>query len=308
MDVDRIPIKLVNGPAPDSSDDPGGIEQGLDNIANGGLNGLYGGNASGSWDEATPMTGSHIPGVDTGARGGQTTFMGDGGRMETAGSGGGSFGGNAPGGSTPYESMLRDHLLGQLPPDKTGTEAAQGTCTGNVSGYIDSSGRLNVCVYGGATPATSLSPQSEDTLSAGDVIGSGMATYSMGMGQLLEKNGVTVASRFGIQYGLPGLAGDLPGAVGGAIGLGETYAAYQRGDNHEAFKDGGGTVFSLVGAEAGAGVGATVGAIFPPAEVVAPLIGALLGGIGGGAFGRWVGNHAYEKIAPEDRTGKLSNK
>lgn len=131
MDVDRIPVKLVDGPAPDGFTDPGGIAQGLDNIANGGLGGLYGGNTAGSWDQETPMTGSHIPGVDTGARGGQTTFMGSGGRMETIGSGTGSFGGSAPGGSTPYESMLRDRLLGQLPPENSGNAVS---CSANPQG------------------------------------------------------------------------------------------------------------------------------------------------------------------------------
>lgn len=45
-----------------------------------------------NWDTIQPMTGSHIPGVDTGARGGQTTFMGSGG-PQTITSGMGSFGG-----------------------------------------------------------------------------------------------------------------------------------------------------------------------------------------------------------------------
>lgn len=51
-----------------------------------------------NWDTIQPMTGSHIPGVDTGARNGQTTFMGSGG-PQTISSGMGSFGGGFGGGA-----------------------------------------------------------------------------------------------------------------------------------------------------------------------------------------------------------------
>lgn len=51
-----------------------------------------------TWSDIQPMTGSHIPGVDTGARGGMTTFMGSGG-LQTISSGMGSFGGGFGGGA-----------------------------------------------------------------------------------------------------------------------------------------------------------------------------------------------------------------
>lgn len=345
-------IKFVDGPPPENFFDAGGIEDGLNDIANGGLNELYGSNSANNWDQVTPMTGSHIPGVDTGAQNGETTFMGSGGQMKTIGSGMDSFGDSAPTGSTPYESMMRDRLLSQLSPEQTSSSAdgsdtapdqnnidAQQVCNGSNVGYIDSNGRLNVCVYGQTSPPPSsvtvaassgsttgfptlatitVTPTpgelaaaragDEGPVGAGDAIGSGLATYSTGMSQLLEKNGVTVTSRFGIQYGLSGLVADLPGAVGGAIGLGETWADYKAGNDREAIKAGTGTVFSIAGAEAGAGAGAAIGAFFPPAEVVAPLAGALIGGISGGAIGRWVGEHVYDKIAPAGRAERPSIK
>lgn len=108
MDVDYIPIKWIDGPPAEG--DPNDEL----NEFSGAMEGSDASNSS--WSSITPMTGSHVPGVDTGARGGQTTFMGGGGQVETIGSGGGSFGGNASGGSTPYASIMRNHLLGQLPP------------------------------------------------------------------------------------------------------------------------------------------------------------------------------------------------
>lgn len=107
-------IKFIDGPPPENGffDDGSNFEQAENNFENpSNLGTLYNSPNTANWDETTPMTGSHIPGVDTGARGGQTTFMGSTGQVETIGSGAGSF----SGGSTPYESIMRDHLLNQLP-------------------------------------------------------------------------------------------------------------------------------------------------------------------------------------------------
>lgn len=99
MDTHMTPIKFVDAPPPTDSffDNGSQFEQGLSDFASqGNLDALYSGSASSNWDEITPMTGSHIPGVDTGARGGQTTFMGSGG-LQTVTSGMGSFGGGRGG-------------------------------------------------------------------------------------------------------------------------------------------------------------------------------------------------------------------
>lgn len=130
MDTQMITIKFVDGPPPDSFDDGSDFAQDLNNFANpGNLNSLYE-SSSTNWDDVTPMTGSHIPGVDTGARGGETTFMAGGGQTETIGSGMGSFGGD----STPYESMLRDSLLSQLPLDEPNDSRV---CTAGSDGTND---------------------------------------------------------------------------------------------------------------------------------------------------------------------------
>lgn len=271
MDAVQTPFIFIDGASP-----YGNPEEEFDEFSD--AMGYSSGSDAG-WNEVTSMNN------------GMTSFMGSDG-LESWESGGGS---------TPYESIMRDSLLSQLPDNQTVDAAPQTGCTGNNVGYVDANGTLNVCIYSSPTRPTvqagAATPESS-SLGAGDAIGSGLASYSTWTSQMLESNGVKTVSSFGIRYGLPDLLADLPGAVGGAIGLGETYVAYENGNNREALESGVGTIFSIGGAEAGAEAGAMLGAVFPPAELIAPVVGALIGGIGGAIVGHRLGDAAYRHVAP----------
>jgi len=62
--------------------------------------------------DTQPMTGSHIPGVDTGAKGGQTSYIDGNGQLQTIASGSGSFGASGMGMHPIY-----NQLAGQLARD-----------------------------------------------------------------------------------------------------------------------------------------------------------------------------------------------
>lgn len=64
---------------------------------------------NGNWRDATPMTGSHIPGVDTGARHGSTTCLDSAGTEQSISSGDGSL----SGGRNNYETLIYNRLAEQ---------------------------------------------------------------------------------------------------------------------------------------------------------------------------------------------------
>lgn len=82
-----------------------------------GVSAGWGNMSSPSGQFAEPMTGSHIPGVDTGARNGQTTFIDGSGQAQTISSGDGSFG---SGSTSSYETAMYRRLAEQLPGNADG--------------------------------------------------------------------------------------------------------------------------------------------------------------------------------------------
>ncbi|MEP7042574.1 MAG: AHH domain-containing protein [Dokdonella sp.] len=137
--TDTPVFRLIDGLDPDdeaadTSDDACGNSAEI----GGNFGGLGGGSFGSGYDASTngrspsrsptPMTGSHIPGVDTGARNGQTTYIDDNGQLQTITSGQGSFGGQ-PSGLNP----IYQQLVGQLASNEAGDRSDGSTDAGDSS-------------------------------------------------------------------------------------------------------------------------------------------------------------------------------
>jgi hypothetical protein len=106
----------------------------------------------------------------------------------------------------------------------------------------------------------------------------------------------------GVRYGLPALLSDIPGGIGGAIGVFQTFSAYKNGDYLEASKAGGATLGGIAGAEAGAAVGGVLG--FGVADPFTIPAGAVIGGVYGAFKGSQIGGSIYNNgFQPLDSPG-----
>ena len=93
----------------------------------------------------------------------------------------------------------------------------------------------------------------------------------------------------GIRYGLPALLSDIPGGIGGLIGVFQTASAYNSGNYLEASKAGGATLLGIGGAEFGGSIGAFGG----PFDVVTVPVGAVAGGVIGAIYGSKAGGSIF---------------
>jgi len=120
-------------------------------------------------------------------------------------------------------------------------------------------------------------------------MGAGLATYSALTDQFYTTAGLRSGSLFGIRYGLPALLSDIPGGVGGVIGVYQTASAYNNGNYLGASQAGGATLGGIAGAEGGA----AVGALFGPFDVVTIPVGTVIGGVAGAYYGGRAGASIY---------------
>jgi hypothetical protein len=136
--------------------------------------------------------------------------------------------------------------------------------------------------------------------SGADYLGTGLSAYSAMTDSFFTAAGVDLESLsfMGIRYGAPALLSDVPGGIGGTIGVFQTYNAYSNGDYLEASKAGGATLGGIAGAEFGAYIGAFGGPFSP---VTVP-VGAVVGGVIGAYLGSSAGGSIYNNgFMPLDR-------
>lgn len=191
----------------------------------------------------------------------------------------------------------------------------------NSGAAIDSSGTASSAASSGASaqqgPAAqgqypALDPNYFTVQSAGaapsggfsgtDALGAGLATYSALTDSFYSAVGIESGSFMGVRYGLPALLSDIPGGIGGAIGVFQTFSAYKNGDYLEASKAGGAALGGIAGAEAGASIGGVLG--FGAADPFTIPAGAVIGGVYGAFKGSQIGGSIYNNgFQPLDSPG-----